>query len=375
MKKVITIDHVYIRDGSPSSSAPKKGIIYKGFSIAVEDQTVSGSSLDGTDQWYTDGNGSFYWSGAFQVSAVTASAGNSEIAPDPTVSTDGPAPTDTDTSKEVAWHIKDFGIEGIWGETTGSGTTVGILDSGLLETHPEFSNAIDLYSDITQSSKNDVTGHGTHMTGIVGARNNQKIVGVAPGAKVRHYKTVSDISGSNPIFITKALKAILEDDTPKVNVISMSFSFDSADDDMHAQIKALHDKGVVLVAAAGNKFGQNGAQISFPAAFDEVISVAGIKTDGSPDGASTMVAGIDLLAPGFQVLSSNNATDTPFSTDTGSSPATAFVSGVIALLQSKSGNSLTPAQVKTQLQETGLDSGADTFNIKIIQPSKLFGNA
>jgi subtilisin family serine protease len=367
MKKMMTIDHVYIREGAPSTSAPKKGIIYKGFSVQVQDKSVTGNAVDGTDQWYTDGNGAYFWAGAFQGSAISPQPGNSEIDD----SGPSPEPAGSNTADaDAAWHLADYGIPALWAKTKGEGISVGVLDSGVMQNHNELSGAVLSSTDFTSSDRTDFSGHGTMCSGLIAGRNTLEKVGIAPAAKILIYKvTHEDLGYNGGKYLLLALKALNANTSKGLRILNMSLSFREEVPGIQVELTKLHAKGIVIVASAGNRFISPGTPIRFPATCREVISVAGITSDEKPDGVSTQIAGIDILAPGKNVATLSNNRVNTFQLATGSSVACAFVSGVIALMLAK--ENLTPDQVKDRLIKTGKVSGSATFGNKIIQPTKL----
>src|SRR5437016_8483587 len=116
------------------------------------------------------------------------------------------------TSKNVATEshpvnaqVTPYGITMVhapdmWNVTRGEGINVAIVDTGIDYTHPElkgiFQGGYNVYTR-TNDPKDD-EGHGTHVSGIVAAANNNiGVVGVAPGVKLWGVK-VLDSTGSGP---------------------------------------------------------------------------------------------------------------------------------------------------------------------------------
>ncbi|MEX1296497.1 MAG: S8 family serine peptidase [Candidatus Limnocylindrales bacterium] len=144
----------------------------------------------------------------------------------------------------------------------------------------------------------DVNGHGTHVAGTVGARDNGiGAVGVAPGASLWAVRVFGSSGFTSEAAIVCGLDWVLETHvsaTPDIHVVNMSIQGPRSDllencgqiignsdaDPMQEAICKLKDIGVPVVASAGND-GIN-ANDSAPGGYDQVISVAAMTdTDGA----------------------------------------------------------------------------------------------
>ncbi|KAE9966556.1 hypothetical protein EG328_008821 [Venturia inaequalis] len=172
---------------------------------------------------------------------------------------------------------------------TGHGITIAIVDSGLDYHHRALGGGFgagykvtygrDLVGTKGQSELdpyNECRYHGTHVTGIAAGKDPlTEWVGVAPDAKVEHYRIAAceDVGIESDVII----KALLEAHDRKVDVISLSISLHTGpftDDPVSLVLSRINNDGIVCVVAAGN----NGLQGSFsadaPAAGMGVLSVA-----------------------------------------------------------------------------------------------------
>ena len=139
----------------------------------------------------------------------------------------------------------------------------------------------------------DDSGHGTHVAGIIGARDNSVgTVGVAPGARLWAVKVFDGPVGNEADIICGLEWAIAThyNDTPDIDVINMSIEggrlnfdedcnvvlMDAEGDPVQQGICSATALGITVVAAAGNQ--SMNANLSMPGGFDEVISV-GAMTD------------------------------------------------------------------------------------------------
>lgn len=300
-----------------------------------------------------------------------------------------------------------------WSKSTGSpALTVAVIDTGVQINHPDLApnvwtnpnevagNGLD---DDGNGYKDDVHGwdfvnnngsvydgencgsfnnddHGTHVAGtIAGADNGVGIVGVAPSVRIMPLKIIPCDDGDTADIID----ALAYAKAKGARIANMSLGGPGKDTALKTAIDA---SGLLVVAAAGNgRFGYNpylrlpsrcfndgGDPVSecpmYPAAFSSanIISVAAVTNRGAlapfssygktgPGG--TTASGVDLAAPGQDILSSvpigNGASSTyGVAYFSGTSMAAPHVSGIAALLLSTEPG-LTVAQVKARILERG----------------------
>jgi subtilisin len=174
-----------------------------------------------------------------------------------------------------------------------SSVAVAVLDTGIDLDHPDLV-ARDGKNCIASGSADDDNGHGTHVAGTIGARNQGAgVVGVAPGTAVYAVK-VLDGSGSglwsNVICGIEWVTANASSLGIKVANMSLGGLADDystcAGDPLHLAICNSTDAGVVYSAAAGNNGWDWGAPPpDVPAWFPEVLTVtATADSDGQPGG-------------------------------------------------------------------------------------------
>jgi subtilisin family serine protease len=221
---------------------------------------------------------------------------------------------------------------------------VAVIDSGIDETHPDLKQAISHY-DTGGASKRDLKGHGTHVSGIIGARTNNKkgIAGVA-NCRLHCWKVFKDTPADDPDFDAEAyFKALAEAARgSKIDVVNLSiggFETSQFEDEL---LQALIDADRVLVAAMGNEY-EEGNPIEYPAASPGVLAVGAIGQGRRRARFSNTGAHIGLMAPGVSILSTLPLDTSEAREDDeieyfawpGTSMATPFVSGVAALLRAK----------------------------------------
>jgi subtilisin family serine protease len=179
---------------------------------------------------------------------------------------------------------------------------VAVIDTGIDLDHPDL-NVVGGRNCSTGSTFDDGAGHGTHVAGTVGARDNGiGVVGVAPGVRLFAVR-VLDNSGSGSISTVLCGVDFVDSRAPAnggtIKVANMSIGGPGADDGacgsidgdvLHAAICEATADGVTFVAAAGNSNETFDDQI--PAAYDEVLTVTAVTdTNGRPGGGSGVCNG------------------------------------------------------------------------------------
>ncbi|EJD38967.1 subtilisin-like protein [Auricularia subglabra TFB-10046 SS5] len=178
----------------------------------------------------------------------------------------------------------------------GKDIQIAILDSGVDYTHPalgggfgpgfKIAGGTDLVGDdytgdntpVPDDDPMDCVGHGTHVTGIVGANpdNEYHVVGVAPEAKIFMYKVGGCHGGIGDDIITAAIIRATEEGA---DVISMSFGGADGWSDSAIAVVASRatERGVVVTASAGNDGDAGLVYSSTPAVGENVISVGSVE--------------------------------------------------------------------------------------------------
>jgi hypothetical protein len=237
---------------------------------------------------------------------------------------------------------------------TGKGILIALIDSEIDAKNPDLDATIVKNFDAL-GGEDKPHAHGTAMAGAIAA--HYKLMGIAPGAQLlaaRAFDDNRDAKGTS-FAIYKSLQWAADNGA---RIVNMSFA-GPADPTLHNMLAAAYQKGLVLIAAAGNA-GPTSPPL-YPAADANVIAVT--ATD-SGDGLFAMAnrgAYITVAAPGVDIIAL--APDHALQLTTGTSVATAHVSGLVALLL-ECKPSLTPADVRKMLSQTAkpLGFGAGLVN-------------
>jgi len=208
---------------------------------------------------------------------------------------------------------------------TGAGVLVAVIDSQVDTGHPDLGGTIAGSFDAVGNHERP-DEHGTEMTGAIVA--HRKLLGVAPRARILAIHAFSPESQSSAQTTTAHILAGIDFAIAKgARVINMSFA-GPYDPLLSRALKKAHDKGIVLVAAAGNAGPQSPPL--YPAADENVIAVTAVDENDKLLPQANQGPHIALAAPGVNVI--EPAPGGTYGYTTGTSVATAHVSGVAALI-------------------------------------------
>lgn len=313
------------RTQKPSVNAPNYHYYSPGDEIEIVD-IVNGDNYDGIDVWYKLDNDSFVWSGGVEgVQKIETQ--RSEI------------------SSEIQEQLVNFNssfkkLDNTYKSTEGSGIKIAVLDTGIYENHPDFegyfNNPYKPSQDFTKSDFNyvDRNGHGTHVAGIIGARSKDSdgIIGVSPNSEIWNLKCQSDTGEITSKTLSPAFEEILE---KKPHIVNMSFNLTKDDfNSLESKIKEIADAGIILIGAAGEN--RNLTKYSlYPAFSEHVISVGSIDKDFNLNSGESFHSSLDFIIPLIKMKSCNLKRFGFYKYESGSSMATALVSGLVALIISK----------------------------------------
>lgn len=182
----------------------------------------------------------------------------------------------------------------------------------------------------------DDHGHGTHVSGIIGAVDNNGVgvVGVAWQVRLMACKSF-DARGEGAV--SDAITCIDYARSHGAKIINASWgspSFQSAG--LRDAIASAGRAGILFVTSAGNSAQNNDLNPSFPASYDLdniVVVAATDRADQLAFFSNFGAASVDLGAPGYVIFSTWNATDRDYRYLNGTSMAAAYVSGACALLR------------------------------------------
>ena len=275
---------------------------------------------------------------------VSAGGPRTTVSPAPQPTT--VVPTDPAWSQE--WGLSLIGAPAAWHLSSGSRpVVVAVIDSGVDPSQPDLSGALVPGADFADgnSDTSDQFGHGTMVAGVIAARPNNGVggAGICWTCEVMPIKVLGADGGGTAASIADGIRFAADHGA---NVISMSFVLSGPDGGVESALAYAHERGVLLIAAAGNSGGDTQ---TYPAAYPGVVSVAAVDQSGVLFPWSTHGSWVTLAAPG---CSYTTARDSAFVTFCGTSAAAPLVAGLAGLALSAGGGSA--AQVEAALEQTAV---------------------
>lgn len=208
---------------------------------------------------------------------------------------------------------------------------IAILDSGIDWTDNinvvERQNFIE-NDPVTTPLYEDTCGHGTSIASIIAGKGlDDNVRGVNPNALIYSARVLDENKQAPISRIIQAIEWAVDKD---VDIINMSFGCEDYSPALKAAIDNACDKGILIVAAAGN---ESSNTANYPAADERVLGVTSISPDGNLSDFSNYGEGIDIAAPGESISVQGNFGEEIVAT--GTSLSAAHTTGVASLLLSK----------------------------------------
>jgi filamentous hemagglutinin family protein len=268
------------------------------------------------------------------------------------------------------YALGKLGLIDIHRQLKGSNISIAVIDSQIDVKHPDLEGDIAAEFDAV-GAPDQPHAHGTGMAGAIAA--HRRLMGIAPAARIYAVHAFSSGAASAESTTFNILKGLEWAAEKGVRVINMSFA-GPRDPSMERALKAAHDKGIVLIAAAGNA-GPKSPPL-YPGADPNVIAVTATDVDDKLFNGANRGKYIAVAAPGVDILVP--APDNTFQLTTGTSVASAEVSGIAALLLERN-PALGPEDVRKILTASahrlGKGDRDDDFGSGLVDPSKAVQTA
>jgi serine protease len=268
--------------------------------------------------------------------------------------------TPNDPKYAEQWHMKRAGAEQAWDYACGTGVTVAVVDTGIAcYDEAGFMKGTDLKGTTCVGGYNfvaknemaaDDQGHGTHVAGTIAqtTNNGMGVAGLAHCAKLMPVKVLSKGGWGTMADVAEGIRWAADHGA---QVINLSLGSSSRSKVVENAVTHAYNKGVVVVAAAGN----SGKSVGFPAAYHGAIAVSATDNKDSIAWFSSRGPEVAIGAPGVGVTqqticeAGKNKCE-QWGVFNGTSMASPHVAGAAAILV---GQGITdPDAVKATLQST-----------------------
>ena len=290
-------------------------------------------------------------------------------------------------SDKQQWVLSMLDINPAWAVTRGAGVTVAVIDSGVNPDVSDLTGSVITgpdYTGVSTSPDNRNWGvHGTWMASLIAGHGHDGgidgVTGIAPQARILSIRVIPDRADPHYAKYEREQETVIQQSLADgiryavahgAQVISMSIGYSAPSGTVRAELQQAYDKGVVVIASAGNSGGPSGknsaqdddAPESFPADYPGVISVGAVNSSGVVAGFSSDNLSVKVAAPGVNVPAQGR--DGEYWLVSGTSPACALVAGVAALIKSKYPH-LAPDLVATALTSTATGRPAGGYNSQV----------
>lgn len=276
---------------------------------------------------------------------------------------EGFKPNDPDYPKQ--WNLRMINMPHAWQMSRGRGVVVAVLDTGVAyEDHDDFVQVPDLkgikftkgYDFVNDDEHaNDDHGHGTHVAGTIAqaTNNGEGVAGVAFEATVMPVKVLNHFGSGHTADIAEAIRFAADNGA---QVINMSLGGGMYSSVMASAVEYARNKGVTVVAAAGNT---GHGRVQYPAAYPGAIAVSSVGPSGKLAPYSSYGKELDIAAPGGDkrqgeqggilqnTIDPRDPSKSVYAAYQGTSMAAPHVAAVAALLYARGASS--PEQVEKAL--------------------------
>ena len=281
----------------------------------------------------------------FSVTATEAQA--KQLAADPNVASVQVSHKFT-VSDVASWGLdrvdqKDLPLDNTYTPTNGGeGVTAFIIDTGVRATHETFGGRVSGGFDAIDGDDNpdDGFGHGTHVAGTIGGAE----YGLAKSVAITPVRVLGDDGSGTTEQVVAGIDWVTQNHSgPSVANMSLGGGADQA---LDTAVQNSIASGVTYAIAAGNSSAD--ASGFSPARVQEAITVAASDINDAQAEFSNFGSLVDLYAPGVDITSSWNDSDTGTNTISGTSMATPHVAGAAAMFLSANPDAA-PADVAAAL--------------------------
>jgi subtilisin family serine protease len=262
-----------------------------------------------------------------------------------------PDSTTNDPLLASEWHLSKIGAPNAWNTSTGAGTIVAILDTGIDPTHPDLVAQLvpgwNFYNNNSDTS--DVHGHGTAVAGAAAAASNNAtgVASVAWGARLMPVRIADANAYAYWSTVAQGLTWAADQGARVANI---SYGGVAASSTVQSAAQYMRNKGGVVAVSAGNNAKDEGI-----APTDTMIVVSATDSTDARASWSSWGTFVDLAAPGVRIYTTSRGGS--YGNWSGTSLASPIVAGVAALIKAKRPD-FTAAQIESSLFSSAVDLGS-----------------
>ncbi len=274
------------------------------------------------------------------------------------------------------------------GGLTGRGVTVCVVDSGLDDLHPDFSHShVVAWRDFVNSRAKpyDDSGHGTAMVGLIAADGSSR--GVAPSVNLIIAKVVDSQGEGTSGVVADGVRFCVDprgDGSLQADIISMSLGSKAplfVESKVYDAVAWATSRGIFVVAAAGNDGLNDDGDVEVPANVPLAIAVGAVDSNGQRASFSSIGASLnrtnpnlkpEVVAPGVRLITTSPGAH--YVTVTGTSPATAIVAGILALvLEARPSLRASGTDTNILFLKDRLARGAEKLDMQVLPHDPWYG--
>ncbi|WP_240799405.1 type VII secretion-associated serine protease mycosin [Streptomyces sp. A0958] len=266
------------------------------------------------------------------------------------------------------WSLQRVLLDELWHDTRGQGVRVAVIDTGVDDTHPQLTGAVDASAGADTLGRGgsdgtvDAVGHGTEVAGIIAARphDGTGFVGLAPEATVIPVRQNDAHDNGTDASMAAAIIHAVAQGAQVINISQETARPQTAGSALGRAVAEAVGRDIVVVASAGNNGTEGSRTPTYPAAFDGVLAVAASDRNNERAAFSRPGHFVDVAAPGVDIVST--VPGHGHCTRSGTSFSAPYVSGVAALMRAKYPH-WTAAQIIARIEQTAERSvnGRDDF--------------
>lgn len=249
------------------------------------------------------------------------------------------------------WNLAKISAPSAWDVSQGGFGPIAVIDTGIDAAHSdlagEVTNGYNFVSDSANTA--DDNGHGTHVAGIISGETNNAN-GIASIGFKGSLMPVKVLDGTGTGTYSAVANGIIYAADHGARIVNMSLGGSSSSQTLQDSVNYAEQRGVIVVAAAGNN-GNNA--VVYPADYAGVIAVSATTDTDTLASFSSYGGHIYVSAPGVNITSTYN--DGGYATMSGTSMSAPEVAGLIGLALSHSGTTASTVldDLKTSSDKVG----------------------